>query len=486
MELAINKIAVGIDFGTSNSAAALFDGTHLTMVSLDPGSTITPTAVHLDRDYQTLTGAAAVQRFVDENRGRKVEMVAEVIGQASTSVDDPIGSDTGGANSANIYGNLVDWSLPGRLFLGVKRLLGNEHLQTLKVFEKDFRLVALITPILLKIRQAIAQATPAKVNSVHIGRPVEFEGRAQSTNTTAVSRLQQACDYAGHRNVTFYPEPVAATLSYLFSRRSDDSGTVLTVDFGGGTLDFSLLRYTGADCANPNFNERGLQVASAVKPFQFEVLATHGVAVAGDHIDQLIFRSLVFPELGKGALWLRRVEGVAIETPFPFDDYEQGLLNWTISHSLNQNSYTARLTDLTFCSPGTAVKIARLRDVIQYNLSFTIFAAIKQAKAQLSEREHTVLHIPELDLELPFSRIQLDAIIADLIVDMGHSLTQLLAQAQLPSQAVDRVLRTGGSSNIAAVIALLEQRFPGKVVKHDPFSSVAAGLAIANYYGYTV
>jgi len=480
----IEMIAVGIDFGTSNSAAALFDGTSISLVPLDLGSAITPTAIHLDRGYQTLTGAAAVQRFVEENRGRKVEMVAEVIGQASTSVEDPIGSDTDGANSANIYGQLVDWSLPGRLFLGVKRLLGNEQLQTLRVFDKDFRLVALITPILLKIRQAIEQAAPAWVNAVHIGRPVEFEGRAQSTNETAVSRLQEACNYAGHRNVTFYPEPVAATLSYLFSQHSEDNGTVLTVDFGGGTLDFSLLRYSGANSASTSSGGPGPQVGAAEQPFQFEVLATSGVAIAGDHIDQLIFRALVFPELGKGAPWRRRVEGVAVETPFPFDDYEQGLLNWTISHSLNQNNFTARLNDLTLCSADSAVKVQRLRDVIQYNMSFSIFAAIKKAKAQLSEVEQTVLHIPELDLELPFSRAQLDVIIEDLIVDMGQSLSELLRQAQLPALAVDRVLRTGGSSNIVAVISLLQQRFPGKVVKHDPFSSVAAGLAIANYYGY--
>jgi len=45
------------------------------------------------------------------------------------------------------------------------------------------------------------------------------------------------------------------------------------------------------------------------------------------------------------------------------------------------------------------------------------------------------------------------------------------------------VLRTGGSSLIPAVLGLLEDRFPGRVVDHDPFTSVAAGLAIANYRG---
>jgi hypothetical protein len=32
---------------------------------------------------------------------------------------------------------------------------------------------------------------------------------------------------------------------------------------------------------------------------------------------------------------------------------------------------------------------------------------------------------------------------------------------------------------------LLEDRFVGRVVEHDPFTSVATGLAIANFRGLT-
>ena len=46
------------------------------------------------------------------------------------------------------------------------------------------------------------------------------------------------------------------------------------------------------------------------------------------------------------------------------------------------------------------------------------------------------------------------------------------------------VIRTGGSSEIVAVRNLLDDLFPGKVVGHDPFTSVASGLAIASFHGY--
>ena len=77
-------IGAGLDFGTSNSTAALFDGERLTYVDLEDGSPILPTAIHLDRGYAATTGQAAIDRYVEENRGRRVELVAEVIGEASS------------------------------------------------------------------------------------------------------------------------------------------------------------------------------------------------------------------------------------------------------------------------------------------------------------------------------------------------------------------------------------------------------------------
>ena len=63
-------------------------------------------------------------------------------------------------------------------------------------------------------------------------------------------------------------------------------------------------------------------------------------------------------------------------------------------------------------------------------------------------------------------------------------LTEVLSRAGCDENDIDVVIRTGGSSQIAAVRRLLEARFPGKVTEHDPFTSVAAGLAVASYHGY--
>ena len=68
-------IGVGVDFGTSNSAAAWYDGQRVHLVDLEATSAIMPTATHLDRELVTLTGEAAVAQYIDENRDRIVGIV---------------------------------------------------------------------------------------------------------------------------------------------------------------------------------------------------------------------------------------------------------------------------------------------------------------------------------------------------------------------------------------------------------------------------
>jgi hypothetical chaperone protein len=59
-----------------------------------------------------------------------------------------------------------------------------------------------------------------------------------------------------------------------------------------------------------------------------------------------------------------------------------------------------------------------------------------------------------------------------------------LNKANLTNKDIDIVLRTGGSSLIPAVRDILENQFGEKVVEHDPFTSVASGLAIADFFDY--
>ena len=461
------RIGVGIDFGTTNSTAAVFDGENVSLIGLETDSPIMPSATYIDADLQTITGQAAIDRYIEGNTGRTVELVPEVIGRATLAVGaaDPSGQRPAETLTHAVYGaSMIDTGLRGRLFRGTKRLLGNERVQRLMVFDHPFRLVALITPILVRIRQELETAG-IDVSSACVGHPVNFEGRDVERNEVALSRLGEAYGHAGVKDHRFYPEPIAAAVSFLHEKPAAAGDVILTVDFGGGTLDFCVLeRRSGSD---------------------FSVVATHGIALGGDHLDQRIFSRLLFPLLGKGERWRRRgTDRQEIETQFPFEDYEDLLLNWAVTYLLNQNRYTTPVLECISQGGEARLKFRRLRELIQQNYSYLAFQGIKDFKAELSFADSAVLDIAEIDIEAALTRVEFEDVIDDSLTRVEQAVLETIQRANIVANDVDIVLRTGGSSLIPAVHHLLNNHFPERVVDHDPFTSVAAGLAIADYHDY--
>jgi hypothetical chaperone protein len=469
-----SALGIGIDYGTSNSTAAVFNGYKIYLISLEKHTSVMPSATYVDRHFQIQTGQNAIDEYISANMGRTVELSAEILGEGRTTTGQL--GDRGlpeEANTQKVYGqSFVDGGEKGRLFRGIKRLLGSPKPPRLMVFDRPFRLVALITPLLLRIRKSIRNTLRKEPSigydsTLHacIGHPVNFEGTENSRNNQALDFLSEAYGYAGFTEQTYYAEPIAAALSYVHTHPHAAEQTLLAVDFGGGTLDLCILRRNHID---------------------FEVIATHGIGLGGDHIDQLLFKELLFPLLGKGERWRRAGEDREIETAFPFEEYEDLLLNWAISYMMNQNKFTTQLKQRIEYDDEAAIKFQRLYDLIKNNYSYLAFQALKDLKVELSEKAEAVLDIPELDIELAVSREQFESIISSLLFDFQQSITDVLHKAQLQTNDIELVIRTGGSSLIPAVKTILERQFPGMVIEHDPFNSVAAGLAIAEYKGLAV
>ena len=459
-----DRIGIGIDFGTSNSAAAIYDGRSVRLVDLEEDSPILPSAMYIDGALRTQTGRRAIERYVADNTGRTVELIPEVIGEATLA----LGGDSGGREgpqvlTRKVYGQPVrDSGLRGRLFRGTKRLLGREDARRLMVFDHPFRLVALITPILSRIRDAVEDVGAADTRGGCMGHPVNFEGRSARRNTLALSRLGEAYGHAGFDDRRFFPEPVAAAVGYLHAHPGVTGKRILTVDFGGGTLDLCVLERTGGRAG-------------------YRTVVTHGIALGGDRIDQRIFSELLFPLLGKGERWKRRGTARVIETPFPFERYEKLLLNWAVTYMLSQNRYTTPVLDCIAQGGPARFKFRRLRDLIQQNYGYRVFQAIRAFKAELSGAEEAVLDIPEIDVEIRVTRGAFEALIADLLEECERAVDDTLAKAGIAPDKIDIVLGTGGSSLIPAVRRILDRRFPDRVVEHDPFTGVASGLAIAHF-----
>ena len=254
-----------------------------------------------------------------------------------------------------------------------------------KVFHRQFRTVALVTLILSEIRRSVEASGRTIDGGLHIGRPVRFVGD-DDANHIAMARMEEACRNAGFTDFTFYPEPVAASLSYLHSRsmaerdadraapparparaaneaRRGEPQLLLTFDFGGGTLDLCLLESRDG---------------------QFRVRGTEGLPLGGNHIDQLIIKRLVFPELGEGAPIKSAQHLGRADTVFPFYRYADYLLNWQMAYMMNQPDLMDTLFAGIRSGPDQQRKLGRLWRLVRGNYAYALLNATERAKARLS------------------------------------------------------------------------------------------------------
>lgn len=457
-------IGIGLDFGTTNSTLAVWEDDRIIYIDLDPLSAtpkIMPSALYIDRAMNRSVGTGAIKRYLSDNRGRIVRLKRVKVGQIAMtfSTTDSMRAGKGRGDTTRIHqvSGYDDTELPGRLFRGLKSFLGVAEQNRFKVFHRSFHIVALITLILAEIRSVLQQSGYDVSRGIHIGRPVRYIG-ANGANDVAVKRMTTACHNAGFTDVIFYPEPVAASLSYLraASRRPDH---LLSFDFGGGTLDLSLL---------------------SMRSGGFEVVATRGLPVGGNYIDQQIMREVVFPEIGEGCSVKSSLSKPQPDSVFPFYRYQDYLLNWQTSYMSNRPELVEGIFAGIQSGPEQRRKLTRLWKLIRGNSVYALLSATEAAKAELSKRQSTEIRLDEVDLRLPFDRARLEQVVAPTLERVEETTRALLDDAGIKAADVDQVVRTGGSSQLVPVQRWLAETFPGRVEDFDYYRSIAGGLAIAN------
>lgn len=462
------RLGIGVDFGTTNSTIACFDGERHRLLKLDPGTgaVVMPTALYLDRALKPTVGQPAIERYLNDNQDRSVEPSREVVGVIEVTVSETeqtrgLPQDDGAIIDTYLVHAMTDQELPGRLFRSTKRWLGEASIEGVRVFGREVRIVALITPVLRVIAERIQRdAGAADAGPIHVGRPVRYEGRGDDSNATGAGRMHEALVHAELPGAKLQPEPVAAALSYLHAHPAGVGGPVLAFDFGGGTLDLSVVRAGAAS---------------------HQVLASHGLRIGGDHVDQLVYRSHVFPELGEGVLYDRPIGPTVRRVRFAFERFGERLLNWPLAYQLNDKRTLDVIEQAMATDGASCERLERLRELIEGNHSYRVFRAIERAKCELSEQPGARIVVDELDLDVPIERSELDALLAPMLDDVRRALSEVVERAGLSDDDIAAVVRTGGSAQIPAVGALLEERFPGRVTSHDTFTSIAAGLAVASF-----
>ena len=421
--------AVGIDFGTTNSAVAVADE----------------------------AGAPRLATFAAGD-GR----AAPTLAFRSILHFEPGEREAGGRPRARAGpAALARWlesAGDGRLVQSIKSFLASPLFEATEVYGAVYQLEDLIAAILTTLRaEAEAQLGPLGPRAV-VGRPVRFAGEGRNDERLALSRLRSAFVRAGFEEVVFEYEPVAAAWHYAL--RLAEPEIVLIGDFGGGTSDFSLLRLA----------------PGAAPRAEHQILATSGVGVAGDAFDAKLVRHRVAPLLGRGS---RHRNAFGQELTMPQWLYGK-LERWHHLSFLKSPRTLQILADLE----REALEPERIRafaHLVREDRGFQVYRAVEAAKHGLSEAERAriVYRDRAVGLDTEVERAAFERWIAPELARIEACVDEALAGAGLSAARVERVFLTGGSAFVPAVRRIFASRFGAERIRGgDELGSVASGLAL--------
>ena len=408
---------IGVDFGTTNTVVSVLDADG------------TARTVRHRFGTAELDVVRSVLCFWNEGSGQHLAL-REAVGPAAIEayLDDPVDS---------------------RLMMSLKSYLAQRSFTETRVFGRGFTLEALIG---LFLRPVVPPCTPNA--ALVAGRPVRFVGDG-ADDALGEQRLRAAYGGIGWASVQTALEPEAA--GYRFARGLTAPATVLIGDFGGGTSDFSVLRF------EPGSARR------------VQALGQAGVGIAGDTFDYRIMDAVVSPLLGKGSNY--RVFGKDMPVPA---EYYASFARWH-RLSLMRAPRTMRDIETVARTAEYPDRLQALLRLIRDELGYELYRAVSGVKAALSASEQAVLRFRHEDFAIDqvITRAEFEGWIAPDLARIAATVDAALEAAGLAESAIDRVFLTGGTSLVPAVRRVFEVRFgPERVTGGGEFVSVAEGLAL--------
>jgi len=407
--------AIGIDFGTSNSAIAFaVEGGLAHALPLEGDATTMPTAIFYNaEDRSTHFGREAVALYLA--------------------------------------------GVEGRLMRSLKSLLGSSLMQdTTAVYDGMVSFQDIIARFLYELASRAEQTLGARPDRVVIGRPVHFVDDDAKRDRQAEDSLRQAARSAGYRDISFQLEPIAAAFDY--EQRVTRESLILIVDIGGGTSDFTVVRLGPERMAQADRTN--------------DVLATSGVHIGGTDFDQRLNLERVMPELG-----FRHHDARGREVPSKvfFELSSWHLINWLYAPKAVRQAQDLRTSYgnlqlhrrlMTVLEERYGHRIAA--EVEQAKIDSSVGDAAVSIDLSFVE--------PALGVSLtPGDMAQHLSEALSKVVASAH---ECVRRAGLRSHDLDAVYLTGGSSALRPFQQALRRSFAGvKLIEGDLFGGVAAGLA---------
>ncbi len=416
-----------IDFGTSNSAIALPRHGGVELVELEAGQRSMPTAVFYaveglagHEEAQRHYGRAAVAAYVEGIEGRLMRSMKSILGSTLAEQSTEVGAG------------------------------------------RSVRYLDVVGSYLRRLKSLAEAAAARPLTRAVLGRPVYFVDDDAQRDASAQAMLERAARAAGFTDIAFQYEPIAAALDH--ETTVDREQRVLVADIGGGTSDFSLVRIGPKQRKKVDRRD--------------DILANHGVHVAGTDFDRHIELACVLPHCGyraRGPAGPAGQPGREVPSRVYFD-----LATW---HLINTVYAPARVAELVRMKAFYAEPRhhARLMELVGRRLGHALIGQAEAAKIALAEGARPALDLGALEpgLQAGFEAAQafaaIDADMAKIVAAASHT----VALAGLPCERVDALYFTGGSTGLAPLAARIAAQFPAAdVVRGDRFASVAMGLGV--------
>ena len=438
---------IGIDFGTSNSGAAFFDGSQVHLLPIDEKAfvpEVVKTILYITRDQHCTIGQEAVELYYRQNVNRRRRFVKKWVGEIEV-----YGGDMYFVRDVYTY---VDELMPGRLLQFIKTALRTPGIDGTMVFERFYSLGDIVSVYLKQLKQRAEALLGDKVTAVTLGRPVKFS-QDPAQDKTAQAIMEGAALSAGFERVSFELEPVAAALNYELGLHQPQN--VLIFDFGGGTLDITIMRLGD--------------------PKQRQVYANGGIDIAGSDFDRAIIQGRMLRHFGLGQVdqhrdLLELVNAVADWISLP--DLSTPKARLRLEQAITQGIAPARLK--------------ALESLLFNDLAFLFYNRVEAAKIRLSEQGADAIALQSKDIDVweLYTRTQFETDIQPYAAQIKAVLLETVERSSLALEQIDAVVTTGGSSGIPLFNSMLAGIFDRERLQQaSAFSSVTAGLSIRAYNG---
>ncbi len=413
---------LGLDFGTTNTVLAVKTDTGTKSLNFHSSAGDTDTmrtclAFMKDRDLGATAlkvdaGAAAIRTFIDN---------------------------------------------PGecRFLQSIKTFAASPLFKNTAVYGRRLAFEDLMEAFLRRLMVYAGDGWQENVSRVVAGRPVRFAG-VNASEELALERYNAALSRFGFPELQFVLEPVAA--SFYFAETLATDANVLVADFGGGTSDYSIIRFE--------------RTAGHLKATP---IGHGGVGIAGDMFDYRIVDQVVCPLIGKGGHF--KSFGKLLDIP---SNYYANFARW---NQLSIFKTTKDFSDLQeiLRYATEPEKLERFVDLIENDEGYPLYQAVSQAKMALSTQEEAEFYFPPLGPEArqTIQRNDFEGWIANDIEQMKTALDQTIEGSGLKPAEIDKVFLTGGTSFVPAVRRIVTEQFDAsRIESGGELLSIAHGLAL--------